>query len=198
MSEQSESLRAAIAEIDAANAADPTQISFRGRQRPKELAHAECATEWLEKLVPAPSDTLRLAVRAHHLRRWTLPRSEYPLGRPGYLRWRKELQKRHAAEVAAILGSHGYSTEEVERVGEIIRKKGLGNDDEVQAFEDALCLVFIETQLADFAPLHSDEKMRNILKKTWRKMSEPARQLAMSLEPTPAVKALLDSALTED
>ena len=35
-------------------------------------------------------ETLLLAARAHHLRRWELPRDSYPVGRAGYLRWRRD------------------------------------------------------------------------------------------------------------
>lgn len=185
MSETNDRLARALAAIDRANEDDPNLIEYRGEERPKEVAHAECATEWLGTLVEAPSDALRLAVRAHHLRRWALPRSEYPLGRPGYLRWRKELQRRHAADVAGILGDCDYGPEEIERVETIIQKRGLGRDEEVQAFEDALCLVFIELQLEDFASRHPDEKVQDILRKTWRKMSEPAKALATRMPGIP-------------
>ena len=92
----------AIAAIDAANADDPVTIEVRGSVRPKELAHAELMTEWLERLDPIADDAQRLAARAHHLRRWTLPRSSYPEGRAAYLRWRTALKQQHAEEVAAI------------------------------------------------------------------------------------------------
>jgi len=189
--DERERLDRALAAIDAANAADPNRITVRGQERPKELAHAELASAWIERLVEAPSVPLRLAARAHHLRRWSSPRSEFPAGRPGYLRWRRRLQKRHAEEVAGILTEVGYDHEVVERVQAIVQKRGLGADPEVQAFEDALCLVFLETQLEAFAAEHPEEKARDVLRKTWRKMSPAARALALDL-PLPApVHALL-------
>ena len=93
----------AIVAIDAANADDPNTIEVRGEVRPKELAHAELMTEWLARLDPDADEAQRLAARAHHLRRWTLPRALFPEGRAGYLRWRTVLKKQHAEEVGAIL-----------------------------------------------------------------------------------------------
>ena len=106
-------------------------------------------TEWLARLDPDADDAQLLAARAHHLRRWTLPRSTYPEGRAGYLRWRTALKKQHAEEVAAILADVGYDAATIDRVQRIIRKEGLGTDPQVQTHEDALCLVFLETQLAE-------------------------------------------------
>src|SRR4051812_2892721 len=98
----------AIAAIDAANAADPNQVVVGGVPLPKELAHAQLVTDWVRRLEPEPNEALLLAARAHHLRRWTIPRASYPEGRAGYLRWRRTLHDQHAQEVAAILESVGY------------------------------------------------------------------------------------------
>ena len=91
-------LPTALAAIDAANAADPNCMTVDGVERPKELAHAEMVTEWVRRLRPDPSEALLLAARAHHLRRWAVPRSTYPDGRAGYLRWRRDMHQRHAEE----------------------------------------------------------------------------------------------------
>ena len=105
----------------------------------------------MARLDPDVDEARLLAARAHHLRRWVVPRSTYPEGRAGYLRWRRDQKRRHAEEVGAILAEVGYPTEVVERVGAIVRKEGLGSDPAVQVHEDALCLVFLETQAADVA-----------------------------------------------
>lgn len=182
---------AAIAAIDAANADDPNTLRVRGEERPKELAHAELATEWVRRLDPAASDALLLAARAHHLRRWEVPRSAYPAGRPGYLRWRRDLQARHADGVAEIMRGVGYGNDEIHRVRDLVRKQGLGRDSEVQTLEDALCLVFLETQLEDFAAQHPREKGLDVLRKTLRRMSEGAVALATELDLSGEMHALL-------
>jgi hypothetical protein len=180
----------AIAAIDAANADDPYRITVAGEERPKEQAHAELATSWVERLRPDAGEELLLAARAHHLRRWAIPRASYPDGRNGYLRWRRELQKGHAADVGRILEAEGYDATTIERVQEIIQKRRLSSDPEVQTFEDALCLVFLETQLTDFAERYAD-KAAEVLEKTIEKMSDEGKARALELDVSPAERALL-------
>lgn len=184
----------AIAAIDAANADDPTQVVVRGAKRPKEQAHAELVSEWVRKLVPQPSEALLLAARAHHVRRWEIPRESEPEGRAGYHRWRKALHAHHARVVREILAGVGYDEDAIARVEALVQKKGLGRDPEVQALEDALCLVFLETQFHDLAARFEDEKVVDVVRKTLRKMSPAAIAAASVLPLDPADKALLERA----
>jgi len=177
-----ERLARALAAIDERNADDPNRIRVRGELRPKELAHAELASAWVERLRPDASEALRLAARAHHVRRWVIPRSEYPDGRAGYHRWRRALHAHHASEVGAVLAACGYADDEVERVQAIVTKQGLGSDPEVQALEDALCLVFLETQFRDLAARLDDEKIVDVTARTLRKMSAGAIEAAGALD----------------
>ena len=85
----------AAAAIDAANADDP----HRHDEEPVALVQGRLAEDWVVRLDPDASAALRLAARAHHLRRWVVPRSSYPEGRAGYLRWRRDQKQRHAAEL---------------------------------------------------------------------------------------------------
>jgi hypothetical protein len=165
------SFDAAIAAIDAANAADPNTILIDGVERPKEQAHAELMTAWVQRLDPAAHEAQLLAARAHHLRRWSLPRAAYPDGRAGYLRWRAALKQQHAAEVAEILSGVGCDPDTVERVQRIIRKDGLGHDPAVQVHEDALCLVFLQTQLGATTAQLGEDHMVDVIRKTVAKMS---------------------------
>jgi len=188
-------LAKALDAIDAANADDPSSIVVRGERRPKEIAHAELVTQWVQRLNPDPSEALLLAARAHHLRRWVIPRSSYPKGRAGYLRWRKALHERHATDVAEILEQVGYDGPTIERVQDLVRKRGLGRDPEVQDLEDALCLVFIETQLHDFARTVEPDKVSDVVAKTARKMSDRAVGLALELDLSADERRLLEGSL---
>jgi hypothetical protein len=188
-------LESALAAIDAANADDPNRIVVGGVERPKELAHAELVTEWVRRLVPEPSEELLLAARAHHLRRWVVPRSTYPDGRAGYLRWRRHLHERHAEETAEILAAAGYDEAVISRVADIVRKRNLARDPEVQALEDALCLVFLDTQLHELAGRVERPKMVDVLRKTLVKMSEDGKRHALALDLHPDDAALLTEAL---
>ena len=171
MTADDERLARAIAAIDAANADDPNTIVVpepggAGVTRPKELAHAELMTAWVTRLRPDASDALLLAARAHHIRRWVVPRLSYPEGRAGYLRWRRDLHERHAADVGAILDEEGYDAATIARVQDIVRKRNLARDPDVQALEDALCLVFIETQFAELTAKLDRPKMVDVVRKT--------------------------------
>lgn len=189
-------LATALAAIDAANADDPNTIVVDGREVPKELTHAALMTHWVRQLAPDCSDEQLIAARAHHLRRWTVARDAYPRDRAGYLRWRSALRRQHAEDVAAIMRDAGYDDGAVERVQAIVRKQGLGRDPEVQAHEDALCLVFLETQFDELrAQLDDDEKMIDILRKTAAKMSPAGLAAVSSLSLSPSAAALLDRAL---
>ena len=159
---------AAVAAIDAANADDPTIIEVRGQRVALALIHGRLATEWIERLVDEPDEPLLLAARAHHLRRWELRRDSYPVGRAGYLRWRRDQKIRHATDVAGILASCGYEPAEIERVQRLIRRESI---DGMQAVEDAACLVFIETQLASMAERMERVQLVDVIRKTARKMS---------------------------
>ena len=162
----------AIAAIDAANAESPTGV---------ELDHAVRVTDWVRRLRPDASEELLLAARAHHIRRWTVPRDSYPEGRSGYLRWRRDLHEVHAREVAAILEAEGYEPATVTRVQDIVRKRRLSSDPEVQVLEDALCLVFVQTQYDELAGRLDDEKMQDVVAKTLAKMSDEGRRLVGEL-----------------
>jgi hypothetical protein len=188
----------AIQRIDEANSEDPTLLVVNGEPRPKELAHSEMLTEWVRRVRPDADEALLLAARAHHIRRWTRQRSSYPEGRKGYLRWRTDLHGFHAGVAGDILEECGYDDATVARVQQIIRKHGLGRDPDVQALEDALCLVFLETQLTALIADLPEETMVNVLRKTWKKMSEAARENALALKMRPADREFVVRALSDD
>ena len=181
----------ALAAIDAANADDPQRLSVRGVEQPKELAHAALASEWLERLCPGPSEALRLAIRAHHIRRWERPRASYPMDRQGYHRWRKDLQRHHANVAADVLRRGAYTGAEIGRVQALIQKRGLGKDPETQLFEDVLCLVFLETQFEDLMRRIEPEKIPNLIERTLKKMSPEAIALVDQLPLAPGDVARL-------
>lgn len=188
-------LRQALDRIDEINSADPHEIQVRGEARPKELTHAAMVSAWIERLRPDAGDALRLAARGHHVGRWAIPRGEYPKGRRGYLRWRQALQELHAATLGEVMTEAGYDTAVIERAQDLVRKKNLRRDPDVQALEDALCLVFLETQLGDFRARQPEDRMAEILRKTWDKMSANARALAVELDLPPDDRRFLQRTL---
>jgi hypothetical protein len=186
----------AIARIDAANGEDPNRVRVDGAERPAELVYAERMSQALAALHPEASEALRLAVRAQHIRRWTVPRDGYPAGRAGYHRWRNDLKRRHAEWTAEILTTAGYRPDEIARVSALIRKENLKGDAEAQALEDVACLVFLEHYADAFAAKHEPAKTVEILRKTWGKMSDRGRDAALRLPLSPALRTLVQEALS--
>lgn len=183
------------AAIDAANAEDPETVVFEGEEHPLQQTLGRLAAVWVDRLDPAATPVQRLAARAHHLRRWEQPRSAYPEGRAGYLRWRKAAKDRHAEDLAALLRAHGWGEDDVARAGALVRKEGLGRDPQVQVHEDAVCLAFLAVQLDAAAGLMGDEKAVAVLRRTARKMSPEALARAEGLPYSPGGRALLERAL---
>ncbi len=184
----------ALARIDAANAEDPNRETVDGRERPKELVYAERLTAMLERFAPDASEALRLAARAQHIQRWKIPRGDYPMDRIGYLQWRKRLHKFHAQLAADILRESGYDEATIATVGALLRKEGLKSNADVQALEDVVDLVFLESYLADFVAKHGQydvAKFADILAKTAKKMSPRGREAAVTLIRVPQALAPL-------
>ena len=169
----------AVAAIDAANADDPNRIEVDGVSQPKERAHAAMASAWVRRLRPDADEALLLAAHGHHVRRWEIPRSDEPEGRSGYLRWKRRLQQHHADVLGSLLADAGYEPETVERVQQLVRKERLRTDPDVRTLEDALSLVFLETQFADLAARLEEDHMVDVVAKTLRKMSDDGRRAAL-------------------
>ncbi|HWA09882.1 MAG TPA: DUF4202 domain-containing protein [Opitutaceae bacterium] len=180
--------------IDAAHAGDPKKAADG---RPAELAYADRMEAWVAKLVPDAPPLLRLAARCQHLQRWSVPRATFPMDRPGYLQWRKSLYGKQSAQARELLLRAGVDAAEAAEVAVWVSKTALKSNPGTQALEDAACLVFLENEIGAFAAQHAEyprEKFVDILRKTWRKMSPPAQQLARELAFPAGIAALVGEA----
>jgi len=178
-----ENFQKAVSLIDAANAEDPNQESAEGKSWPKELLYSHRMSEMLERYEPDADDAMKLAIRAQHIQRWKSARSDYPEGRQGYLQWRTGLYKFHAETAAALLAEAGYDQEAIERVKQAVGKRAIKVNKDTQLLEDVTDLVFIEHYMLAFAekhPEYDEAKWLDIVRKTWKKMSERAQQFALS------------------
>jgi len=185
----------AIQRFDEENGRDPNTEVVDGVSQPRELIYARRLYGWVLRLHPQAGESLRLAARCQHLCRWMIPRSNYPMNRAGYLRWRTELKKFHAARAGEILREVGYADDVVARVQELNLKKNFPADPDCRMLEDALCLVFLEHQFAALAARTDDDKMVNALRKSWAKMTPHAQSEALKLSFAPREKALIERAL---
>ena len=167
--------------IDAENAQDPNQETDKNSTYPKELLYSNRMYTKLMDFYPEASQEIQIASKAQHICRWKVARESYPMDRIGYLKWREDLKKFHAKTTATILEKAGYNTEFIARVSFLIEKKLLKKDTETQLLEDVICLVFLEYYLVPFVHKHDEEKLKNIIKKTWDKMSDKGHQEALKI-----------------
>jgi len=191
----------AVELIDAVNSQDPNQETSDGKEWPKELLYSHRMSDMIERFAPDADDVQKLSVRAQHIERWKSPRSDYPMDRKGYHQWRTNLYTFHADTTAALLKEAGYDDAFIERVKMAVGKKALRKNPDTQMLENIAALVFIEHYMLEFAekhPEYSEEKWLDIIRKTWKKMSEQGHQFALSGQlklPEPLVP-LIQKALT--
>jgi hypothetical protein len=197
--------------IDAAHALDPRPSTSPApsptpNNTPYELHYATRCTHYLLQRHPSPSPELQLAIRASHFRRWEVPRSSFPEGKIGYLNWRTHLKKLQASQVRDICLSAGSTSYQADHVARLVAKEGVtskgsrdGAESEAQIVEDVACLVFLEDGLEEFGRGNNDhlseEKLLNIIRKTWGKMSEKGHELALKIEMGERAKELVGRAL---
>jgi len=181
-------LEKTISLIDQANTADPTNGT--------EVLYSQRMLETLQTFEPQASEPLTLACYAQHVCRWKLIRKDYPTGLKGYLTWRTDLAKLHAQILADAMRVSGYDDTIIERASNIIQKKKLKKDPDAQTLEDVSCLVFLSYYFDSFANKHNDEKVIDIVQKTWGKMSAKAHQSALSIDLPIHLQRLVEKALT--
>ena len=173
-----------VALIDDANAEDPrADRDAAGQAVPRELLYGRRMAEMIGRYAPEADDAQRIAVRAQHIQRWKTPRDSYPMTRDGYLQWRTGLYKFHAETVGKLMQAAGYDEATIERVKQAVGKRGLKVNPDTQMLEDVTDLVFIEHYMLEFAgqhPEYSEEKWLDIIRKTWKKMSDRAHAFALS------------------
>ncbi|HEY1791952.1 MAG TPA: DUF4202 domain-containing protein [Opitutaceae bacterium] len=182
--------------IDAAHAADPSRTASGG---PAELAYADNVERWVGRIIPDAGPVLLLAARCQHLERWLVPRSSFPMDRPGYHAWRRSLYVKQAERARAMLLEAGVPPSEAADAATWVSKAALRTNPGSQALEDAAVLVFLESEIRAFAAQHADyprEKFVDILRKTWGKMSPRARELALGLALPPEVSSLVREAVS--
>jgi len=185
--------------IDAENAPAPSAILRAGADVPLALAEGRAAHAWVLRLRADPGapppDALLAAARGHHIRRWETPREGFPEGREGYLAWRTHLYGVHAGHLERLMRAAGYGDDEVALLRRIVGKRGIKAHPDVQTYEDAVALAFLEIQFPAFAARTERETMVRALARTWLKMSEAGRAAAGTLHLPPELAALVAEAV---
>lgn len=191
-------LEATLSAFDEANLQDPNIEIVDGKPVAKEWIYAQRMSAQLHKFCDSPSEELQLAARSQHICRWKIPRSDYPMDRSGYKKWRLDLAQMHGDIAGELMATQGYENSIIVRVKDLLLKRSLKRDDEVQTLEDVVCLVFIEFYLEDFASKHEEDKLIDIIRKTWNKMSTKGHDAALKLPLSPSMLTLVTKALTPD
>lgn len=192
-----------VSMMDAANSEDPNIETADAKEWPKELLYSHRMEEMLERFKPTADDVAKLAIRGQHMLRWKSPRSDYPMDRKGYHQWRTALYTFHANSVAELMEKAGYDEESLERVRQAVGKKALKKNQDTQLLEDIAALVFIEHYMLAFAekhPEYDEAKWIDIIRKTWRKMSDDAHAFALSgklVLPEPLIPLIQKSVSTD-
>ena len=190
-------LSKALRLIDEANQKDPTLIDVDGESLPAEYVYGSRMSSILHEYLKDPDPYLQIAARGQHIERWKTPRSEFDEGKKGYFQWRNQLKTFHAERVREIMEHVGYGEIACDRVSDLIRKKGLAHDLEVQKLEDVIVIVFLRYYAEDFLEKHPREKGLDIMAKTARKMSATGILQANVQPLPPQVKQLLEEALKQ-
>lgn len=181
MASPSDKYACAIAAFDDYHRKDPNIVVAYGQSYPSELLYAERLTRRLHTFAPAANETVRLAARCQHIGRWEISRNKYPMDKKGYLQWRNEEKVHHCNIAEKILLRCGYEADTVDRVKVLLMKKGLHGNEDTQLLEDVVCMVFLEFYLEEFAGKHPEEKVVDILRKTFKKMSVAGKAAVDSL-----------------
>lgn len=180
-----------LSAIDEINSKDTNITLYNNESYPKELIYGQRMTACLTQHWPQANELLQIAVRAQHIKRWHLKRTEFAPGKAGYYKWRIALGKFHSELAAQIMLENGYSDSEAEQTASIICKENLKDktDNQLnadsQTLEDVACLVFLEHYFDEFAAKYLKEdneaKIIRIVQLTWKKMSEEAHNIALKM-----------------
>ncbi|UII34435.1 DUF4202 domain-containing protein [Fulvivirga ulvae] len=186
-----------IAAIDDINRQDPRLELHNGEHFPKEYLYSLRMSQMLQLYDKDADELLKIAAHGQHIKRWIIPRSDYSMDRKGYLSWRTQLKLMHGSLLRDIMQTHDYQEKDTESVVNMVIKKKLKSDEPTKKLEDVVCLVFLQYYFKDFATQHPTQKVLDILRKTWNKMSVKGRALAMELDISDDSKKLISKALTD-
>lgn len=173
----------AVMLIDKANSEDPNVEVADDKELPKELLYGQRMSDMLSRYKSDADHVMQLAVRGQHIQRWQSPRSDYPMNRQGYHKWRSDLYIFHADKVAAIMAQVGFEEKDIQRAKHAVAKVAMKSNSDTQLLEDVAGLVFIEHYMLTFAkkhPEYTEQKWLDIIRKTWRKMSDEAHSFVLA------------------
>jgi len=195
-----EKLNKTLSAIDDINNQDPNTVEIEGQKHVKELIYGQQMSACLSQYWPQANELLQIAVRAQHIKRWQLKRTDYPEGKAGYYQWRIAQGRFHAELTANIMLDEGYTQQEADKCASMLRKENLKTNSDTQTLEDVACLVFLMHYFDEFAAKYTSQdneaKIIRIVQLTWKKMSDHAHEIALSLTLPEHLGAIVTKALS--
>jgi len=182
----------ATAEIERLHRTDTLQVMENGIEHPSELLYSKRMLDMLELFCPGSPNYLKIAAQCQHLKRWGVPRDNYPYDRRGYHEWRREVMEYQLGETYRILSVVGIEDSDIQQIIDVLRNQGDKTNEDAQIIMDTACLTFLKWYMEPFASKHESSKVIDILKKTMRKMSSEAISLVHTLQLNQSVHVLLD------
>lgn len=190
-------LKNVLDKIDEVNSQDTNiEVTEEGTKHPKELIYGIRMSEMLKNTFNSSSELLQIAARGQHIERWKIPRSDFPMDRKGYLKWRTQLKIFHGDKIAGIMKATEFLSEEISYTKTLLMKSNLKTNEDTQILEDTICLVFLKYYIEGFIKGKEHDKVIGIVRKTWIKMSEKARKEALKLTYSKTTESILTEALT--
>lgn len=162
----------ATLEIDKVHALDKSEAEENGIIYPAEWLYSKRMLMTLDLLNERCSLLMKLAVQCQHLERWGVPRSDYPYDRRGYHTWRRAVMDYQLQRTVEALTPTGIKEEDMQWITQTLKEQGNKLNHDAQVITDTACLVFLKWYMEPFSTKHESEKVKDILKKTMRKMSE--------------------------
>jgi hypothetical protein len=184
----------AVKEIDNAHSADIHLEKDNNDEYPSELIYSRRMLTMLNLFYPESDYILKLAVQCQHLKRWNVLRQKYSMNRQGYHQWRREVMEYQLQQTKEILLNVKIDENDLSLILDALKNQGNKSDGNAQIIQDTACLVFVKWYLQAFAAKHEHSKVSDILKKTMRKMSEKAISAIPSIDLSPAVLQILNTA----
>lgn len=140
-----------------------------------------------------------IAARAHHLYRWELPRGDAGPGRANYLRWRRAVAEHQGRRLRELCDRCRVPEATTRELCALVAKDPNASPTWGRDHEDALCLAFLEGDLADLLDRLPLDTAQRALRRTWLKMSPTGRVLADDLLASqPELRDMLRDAATPD
>lgn len=175
---------------------DPNHTNIDGLRKSSEFLYTNRMLQMLAEFEPGADYTLQIAAQCQHLERWKVARDLFPMDRKGYHQWRKAVMDFQISRTTEVLVNSGVENSDIIEVTEILSKQGNKSHTKAQIIQDVACIVFVNWYLEGFAAKHELGKVKDIVIKTTRKMSEKGMQsLHKSSLPKPVQEIL--SQLTE-